>query len=220
MSLAARDPFIGDWKLNASQTTFTDRMKVTSAGANKYSFDFGGGAETISVDGTEQPGISRSTLAISSEGPRTWRVFRRANGRTLIAATWILSNDGKTLTNETVQFGADGSPTNITYVYQQTGAGAGFAGEWTSISGTLKSICLIHVRPWERDGLSLIDSQAGETKNLRFDGKDYVRQGQNTDARATRSARRVNERTLEIIDKLNGKITETRQITLSPDLKS
>lgn len=37
---------------------------------------------------------------------------------------------------------------------------------------------------------------------------------------STSSARRVDERTLEITDKIKGKITRTEQIELSPDLKT
>jgi hypothetical protein len=34
------------------------------------------------------------------------------------------------------------------------------------------------------------------------------------------SGRRVNERTLEVTDKIEGKVTDIRQIELSPDLKT
>lgn len=120
---SADDPFVGQWKLNAFKTNFTDQMKVDSAGANRYAFD-------------------------------------------------------------------------------------------------LNSVYVIQVRPWQEVGLSFIDSLAGETKNVRFDGKDYSRQGPNANPRATTSIRRVNERTLEMTDKVNGKISDTQQITLSPELKS
>ena len=40
---AADDGLIGKWKLNPSKSTFTDQMKVGSAGGNKYVLDFGGG---------------------------------------------------------------------------------------------------------------------------------------------------------------------------------
>ena len=46
-SLAANNPFVGDWKLNPSKSTLTDQMKVESVGANKYAFDFGGGPATL-----------------------------------------------------------------------------------------------------------------------------------------------------------------------------
>jgi hypothetical protein len=45
---------------------------------------------------------------------------------------------------------------------------------------------------------------------------------QRTDVRAgfAYSARRLNERTLEITDKIKDKVTNTQQIELSPDLKT
>ena len=45
---------------------------------------------------------------------------------------------------------------------------------------------------------------------------------QRTDVRAgsAYSARRLNERTLEITDKIKDKVTDTQQIELSPDLKT
>jgi hypothetical protein len=68
---AANDPFVGKWKLNPSKSVLTDQMKVASAGPNRYAFDFGGGdAETILVDGTDQPGLFGTTLAVNGREPR------------------------------------------------------------------------------------------------------------------------------------------------------
>ena len=48
---AADDPFVGKWKLNPSKSQLTDQMKVEALGANKYTFDFGGGIpETVVAD--------------------------------------------------------------------------------------------------------------------------------------------------------------------------
>lgn len=221
-AFAADNPFVGQWKLNASKTNFsdpTDQMKIQSAGENKYVFDLGGGTETILIDGTEQPGNSGTTLSVTAEGPRTWKVIRKANGRTLIDARWTLSKDGKRLTDNYTQFNADGSPINIKYLYVKKAAGSGFAGVWTSIRGTLNTVYLMRVEPWQGDGLLFIDSLTGVTRNVRFDGKDYPNQGANAGPGATTSIRRLNERTLELTDKLNGTIVDTRRITLSSDLK-
>jgi hypothetical protein len=212
------DPFIGQWKLNGSKTKFTDRMKVEHAEGDKYVFDFGGGAETILVNGTEQPGNSDTTLTVTSEDLRTWKVLRKAHGRTLLTATWVLSKDGKTLMDDFTGFGANGSRLNTKYVYRRRAPGTGFAGDWISISGTLKSAYVIEIRSWDGDGLSFIDSFAGQTKNVKFDGKDYPREGANADPHATSSIRRVNDRALEMTDKVNGEISDTRLITVSSDL--
>ncbi len=63
MTWAAESPFIGEWKLDPSKSRMPDEMKVQSKGGNKYAFDFGGGAETIVVDGSDQPGYG-GTLAV------------------------------------------------------------------------------------------------------------------------------------------------------------
>ncbi|HVH70436.1 MAG TPA: hypothetical protein VNB49_04915 [Candidatus Dormibacteraeota bacterium] len=79
---------------------------------------------------------------------------------------------------------------------------------------------MLHIRPYEGDGLAFIDSAEGETKNVKFDGKDYPNQGPNVVQGSVSSGRRVNERTLELTDKISGKTIATDQIELSPNLKT
>jgi hypothetical protein len=55
---------------------------------------------------------------------------------------------------------------------------------------------------------------------MRFDGKDYPDVGPDVLPGSASSGRRVNEHTLEITDKIQGKVMDTRQIELSPDLKT
>jgi hypothetical protein len=222
MSFAFPDenPFVGTWKLNGSKTDFSDRMTVKKEGANKYIFDFGGGPEAILVDGTEQAAGFGTSLIVTPVDPHKWTVVRKSKGRTLITAIWTLSADENTLTDDFTEFGADGSPFTIEYVYRKKAEGTGFAGTWTSTSATLKSAYLIQIRAWEGDGLSIADAIVGQTKNVRFDGKDYPKEGPNGGPNATTAVRRVDERTLELTDKRNGKITATERVTLSADLKT
>src|SRR5215472_11750758 len=213
---AANGPFVGEWKLNPSKSKLTDQMKVESVAGNKYAFDFGSGsAETIMPDGTDQPGLAGTTLSITIEGPESWKVVRKQEGRILLTAYWKLSKDGNTLTDEFTQFGPNGSSTNVKYVYERMAGTSGFAGTWESTSETLNSVFVIKVHPYEGDGLSFINSSEGVTKNVRFDGKDYPNVGANVPTGSASSARRVNEHTLEVTNELNGKVTETQEITLS-----
>jgi hypothetical protein len=55
---------------------------------------------------------------------------------------------------------------------------------------------------------------------VKFDGKEYPDQGPKVAKGSVSSGRRVNERTLELTHKINGKTTATEQIELSPDLKT
>jgi hypothetical protein len=221
MAWAAKSPFIGEWKLDPSKSRIPDEMKVQSKGGNTYAFDFGGGAETIVVDGSDQPGGYGGTLlSVKAEAPDTWIVERKKDGRLLLKATWKLSKDGSTLTDYFREFESDGSTLSMDYVYQRTGEGSGFAADWQSIKETMNSPFLIQVKEFQGDGLSFITPSENKTKNLKFDGKDYPNEGPNAGRGASSSIRRVDEGTLVITDKADGKVTDTEDIGLSADLKT
>lgn len=215
-----QSPFIGKWTLVPSKSRIPDEMKVQSKGGNAYAFDFGAGAvETIVVDGSDQPGLGGTLLSVKAEAPDTWIVKRKKDGRLQISATWKLSNDGGTLTDYFRQFDSDGSTTSIDYVYQRTGGGSGFAADWQSIKETMNSPFLLEVKEFEGDGLSFVDPLARRTKNLKFDGKDYPPNvAPNAGRGVLSSIRRVDERTLVITNRYEGKVASTEEFALSPDL--
>src|SRR5258708_38031591 len=130
---AANDPFVGKWKLNSSKTRLFDVMKVAAAGADKYSFIFEGtDSETIATDGTDQPGLQGTTLSVTIEGPRSWKVVRKKDGNILLRAIWKLSEDGNTLHDAFTGLQPDGSNFTVGYVYQRTAGTSGFSGTWES----------------------------------------------------------------------------------------
>jgi len=218
---AANEPFVGEWKVNPSKSKLADQMKVESVAGNKYAFDFGAGsAETIVPDGTDQPGIAGTTLAVTVEGPDAWKVARKQEGRMLVTGHWKLSADGNTLTDDFTQFEPNGSSTTVTYVYNRTAGTSGFAGTWESTNQTLNSVYVIKVQSYEGHGVSFINSSQGVTRNVTFDGKDHPMLGPNALPGSTSSARRVNERTLEITTRINDKVTGTQEDTLSSDGKT
>jgi hypothetical protein len=55
---------------------------------------------------------------------------------------------------------------------------------------------------------------------MKFDGNNYPDLTPNGDTGSAYSGRRVNERSVEITEKVKGKITDIRQIELSGDLKT
>src|SRR5579859_4392513 len=218
---ASNDPFLGEWKLNASKSKLIDVMKVESVAGNKYAFDFGGGQpEAISVDGTDQPGIGGTTLAVTIEGLQAWKVVRKKDGRMLLTANWALSKDGNTLTDDFTEIGPDGKGSTVNLVYKRTEGTSGFAGTWESTSQTINFELVLKIQPYEGDGLSITNSTAGLTTNVKFDDKDYPKAGPNVLKGSTASARRVNLHTVEITDKVNGKVASTRQIEVSSDQKT
>jgi len=219
-SSAANSAFIGDWKLDPSRSKLTDVMKVERIGAAKYVFNFGGGPQTIVVDGTDQPGGFGSTLSVAPENRNTWRVIRKRDGRLLISARWTLSADGNTLTDHYTGFDASGTAHSVNYVYRRKTPGSGFSAEWVSMSETVNSVIMLEIRPYADDGLSFIEPSVSLTRNLKFDGKDYPNLGPNIAPGSTSSIRRLNEHTLEITCKIGGSVVYTQQIELSMDLNT
>jgi hypothetical protein len=217
----AKDPFVGKWKVNASRSTPTDQMKIAAAGPNRYAITFIPGAlETIVADGSDQPGMRGTTLSIGATGPNRWRVIRRKDSRTLITANWTISGDGKTLTDAYTEYHPDGVILNQHYVYERTAGSSGIAGTWVSVSEGANAVIELQIQPYGSNGLSIKSPAAQITRNVKFDGNDYPDVGPNVAPGAVSSGRRLNERSLEITDKFQDKITGTQTIELSKDLKT
>jgi hypothetical protein len=216
---AASDPLVGKWKLDPSKSKATDLMRVARAGANKYTLIFNSGdLETVVADGTDQPALFGTTLSITVAGPDNWKVVRKQAGQTIITGNWKLSEDGKTLTDAFTSKQPNGSMSTVNYIYIRTAGGSGFPSSWESQSEKVNSSFELQIRPYEGDGLSLINPSS--TKSMKFDGKDYSAQGKYVAPGSVSSGRRINERTLDVTDKIKGRIADTQQIQLSPDLKT
>jgi hypothetical protein len=217
---AADDPMVGDWKLNPDKSKLTDVMNVESLGGNKYSFDFGGGDPEIAVaDGTDQPGHFGTTIEVIVGAPDEWTFVRKKEGKVLVTGIWTLSKDGSTLKDHFTAARPNGDSTSLDYVYSRSGGGSGFAGRWVSLSERVNSEIVLKVQAWEGDGFSFISQGGAGTKNVKLDGKDYANVGAAVDGRKA-SARRVNERTVEITDKIGEKVTDTQEISVSADGKT
>lgn len=216
---AADNPFVGKWKLNGSKSRLPDEMKVKKVSANKYAFAFEGGdyQETIVADGTDQPGVFGTTFSVTVEGPNTWKVVRKTDGKILLTANWKLSEDGNMLDDDFTFIQPNGSKFNVYYVYKRTAGGPGFDGTWESTSETVNSVFELLIRPYESNGLAFINAGEGTVKNLNFDGKDYAYERPNVKAKFASSIRRVDERTLAVTDKVDGKLAGTEEIKISPD---
>ena len=220
IACSAQSPFIGQWRFDSSRSGTPDEMKVQSQGGNKYSFDFGGGAETIIADGTFQSGHEGTLLSAKQEAPDAWIVERKKDGRLMLRATWKLSSDGNMLTDYYREFGSDGSTLSLDYVYQRIGEGSGFAGDWQSIKETRNTPLLMEVKAYESDGLSFITPSQQRTQNVRFDDKDYSADGSIAGQGAALSGRRVDEQNLLITHKYKEKVTGTENVGLSSDRKT
>ncbi len=217
---AADAPFVGAWKMDPAKSRLTDQMKVENTGGSKFTFDFGGGPETVIADGTDQPAGNVTTLAVTLEGPDSLRVVRKREGVVILTAEWKLSRDGKTLSDDFTSFQPDREPSNLKYVYQRMTESDGFTGTWESARVKINFDLTIKIQPYAKDGLAIISPFSDKPKDLSFDGKDTPNLSSSAPAGSTYSAKRIDGRTVEITDKVDGKTIDTQQYQLSADLKT
>jgi hypothetical protein len=218
---SATDSFAGKWKLDSTKSKLTDQMKVEAAGPNKYNLIFSGdNVESVVADGTDQPGLFGTTIAVTVDAPDSWKVVRKNNGHITIIGLWKLSPDGSTLTDNFTGYRPDGTTTNLHYIYTRTAGATGFPGTWESTTEEINSSYELQIKPSQDNGLSIIYPGSVMIKSLKFDGKDYPGSGSNVPAGYTSSANRLNAQTLEITDKMNGKLFDTQNLELSPDSKT
>lgn len=219
---AATDPFVGKWKLNSSRSTLADEMTIQAAGENRYTLTFSGtgDTETVSADGTDQPGVYGSMLSITIEEPDTWKIVRKKEGRILLTATWKLSKDGKTLSDAFTANRPDGSTSTVNMVYRRAAGNSGIPGTWETTDAKLDAVYELEVRPYDKDGLSFISSDSASPKNIKFDGREHLDPATGASLGVAFLGHRIDEHSLEFISKIKGKIVKTRQMTLSPDLKT
>jgi len=192
-------------------------MVIEAAGPNKYTFRFEGGPpETVVADGTDQPGVQGTTLAVKAADSRTLKVVRKQGGRVIISAAWKVAGDERTLQDSFSQLQADGTfPTDV-YHYRRTSGASGFVGAWERTTPPVGLKYELEIKPYGGNGLSFV--RQGSPKNVPFDGKDHAFAGPTPDLAA--SGRRQGERALELTDKAAGKVTDVQAYALSADGKT
>lgn len=224
-SNAGDEFFVGKWKLNLSKSKLADQMTIAPAGNNKYTLTFAGvgDTETLVADGTDQPGVQGSTISIKIESPNNWKIVRKQGGRAVVDANWKLSNDGKTLTDTFLGNQPDGSTTRVDLVYKRaenSASNSGIPGTWETTEEKMDTAYELEIRPYDGDGLTFQVSGGAPAKNVKFDGKDYPPAGASPATGIVASARRLGDQSIELTNKIKGKIVETREITVSPDRKT
>lgn len=218
---AGDDPFCGKWKLNQEKSKIAgEQMKIQDVGNNKYKFTEGNMSNTIAIDGTDQPVHFGRTISIAKEGPNTWKMVIKKDGKVLTSMTHVLSDDGSIQTINGTTIKPDGTTSDYKVVMKRVGAGSGFAGTWESTDVKINSPDQWEIEPYGANGLTFNTPAYRDTLSMNFDGKDYTETGPNVPAGSTSSGKRMDANTLEITDKIKGEVMDHTQYEVSPDRKT
>ncbi|MBV8811631.1 MAG: hypothetical protein JO033_23435 [Acidobacteriaceae bacterium] len=218
---AADDPFCGKWKLNQEKSKIAgEQMKIADLGDDKYKFTFGNVSDTITADGTDQPTHFGRTTSITKEGPNTWKMVIKKDGKVISSMDHILSDDGKVQTIKGTDTKPDGTSSDFEVVAKRVGTGSGFAGTWESTDVKIKSPNEWEIEPYGANGLTFNTPAYKDTLSMNFDGKDYTEKGPDVAAGSTSSGKRIDANTLEVTDKIKGQVMDHTRFQVSSDGKT
>lgn len=218
---AADDPFCGKWKLDQGKSKIAgEQMKIEDLGDNKYKFTFGNESDTVAADGTDQPVHYGRTTSITKEDPTTWKMVIKKDGKVIDSMTHLLSDDGNTQTIKGTNSKPDGTTSDYEVVDKRVGSGSGFAGTWESTEVKINSPDEWRIEPYGARGLTFATPAYHDTLSMNFDGKDYTEKGPNVPHGSTSSGKRVDANTLEITDKIEGRMMDHSRFEVSPDGKT
>jgi len=218
---AADDPFCGKWKLNQEKSKIAgEQMKIDDLGDNKYKFTFGNVSDTITVDGTDQPTHFGRTTSITKESPNDWKMVIKKDGKVISSMHHVLSDDGNTQTIKGTDTKPDGTNSDFEVVSKRVGTGSGFAGTWESTTVKINSPDEWEIEPYGANGLTFNTPAYQDTLSMNFDGKEYAEKGPNVAPGSSSSGKRIDANTLEITDKIKGKVMDHTRFEVSPDGKT
>jgi hypothetical protein len=217
---AADDPFCGKWKLDKEKSKFSgEQMKIEDLGDNKFKWSFGNESDTVTADGTDQPVHFGRTMALSKEGSNSLKMVIKKDGKVINSMTHTLSEDGNTQTIKGTATKPDGTTSDFEVVDKRVGSGSGWTGMWESTKVDFTAPDEWDIEPNGSDGLTFNTPAYQDTLSMKFDGKEYPEKGPNVPAGSMSSGKRVDAHTIEMTDKIQGKVMDHMKIEVSPDGK-
>jgi len=220
----AQSPFDGTWRISPAQTKFTTKPFTFYTSDGWYHCVSCTPAYDIQTDGQDHPvqGHDYDSFSVTLVNPHEIKGVAKKNGKTIWEVTGTLSADGKTLTDTYTSYPMNGGEAvHETETYKRIGSlSAGVhatSGNWQPLKFTGSENDLVFTCKTSGDEFTMTDP-TGDSYTAKFDGNDYPYKGSyDTDSV---SLKRIDARTIEETDKLNGKVQDTQKMTVAPDGKS
>jgi hypothetical protein len=221
--LFAQTPFDGTWKTNMAQSKLSQKPNVFSVNNGMYDCESCVPKINVKADGQDQPvtGQTYDTIAVVVDANTIHLTGKKAD-KTEFEATRTASQDGKMLTVSNTNYPADGSqPFKVEVKWTRVSKGpAGSnatSGSWRIENVNADAAGITVTWKGVGDGLSM-STPTGVSWEAKFDGKEYPRKGTYA-TNETVSLKSLGERSIEVINKRDGKVYRVDKITVSPDGK-
>lgn len=222
-SASAESPFAGKWKLNPEKSEFagpTIAFEQTSTGDIKATAE--GQTYTFKVDGKDYPAPFNQVAAWTNVDAASWQAVYKMpkTGAVVATDTLSLSADGKTLTSTSKGTMPNGEGFEVVTVYHRVSGEGGLMGRWKSAKVKVGSPTMFELATHEGDGLRWTVPAQKITFGLKLDGKDVPVDGPMIPPGFAVSATRIDDRSFELQQKVDGKVVYRGTYALSGDGKA
>jgi hypothetical protein len=220
--LVGQSALEGTWRTNMDQAKLSQKPYTFSISNGMYECSTCVPTIKVKADGTEQPvqGQAYDTLSVKADGQKSITLAGKKDGKPVFEQTRTVSDDGKTLDLKSTGYSKDGATTQSEVTFTRvanasTGAHP-TSGSWKVNKVSESDAGTTATYKWNGDELTM-SQPTGEGYTAKLDGKDYPFKG--AYGIDTVSLKRINDHTIEVTQKRDGKATGTSRITISPDGK-
>ncbi len=214
----------GTWHTKLDQSQLSPKPYVFSVVAGIYECSTCAPKIRIKADGADQPvtGQSYDTLSVRVDDTKTIALTGKKAGKTVFEQTRTVLDDGNTLAVKSTSYPKEnGNSVDTEASFTRMGKGPADAND-TSGSWQINEVVesdngLTTTYKWAGDELSMTQP-TGENYTAKLDGKDYPYQG--SYSYDSVSLKRIDEHTIEVTNKRDGKVISVSRISVSPDGKT
>jgi len=222
VSLTAADlPWVGQWKVNVAKSNYGEwTVTYADAGPGEMQATMDGMTMKFKMDGKDYPDPVGGTSAWKQIDASGWETVNKLKDKVLNTEASRLSADGKTLTVVAKGTRPNGKAFENEYVYTRVSGGPGLPGKWKTSKVSYSGPSVVDIAAYETDGLALRVEDWGMTWNAKFDGKDNPVKGPNVPDGVTIALKRTGPKSLDYVQKQNGKELYKGTWTVSADGKT
>ena len=222
--LFAQSPFDGTWKTDMAASKLSQKPYVFAVNNGMYDCEScAPKINNVKADGQDQPvtGQTYDTIAVQVVDANTAHFTAKKAGKTEFESTRTVSPDGKTLTISSTNYPADGSQSfkseaKFTRVSKGPAGSNATSGSWRVQNVNEDTAGLTSTWKGSGDGLSM-STPTGVSWEAKLDGKEYPVKG--IYANESVSLKALNDRSIEVTYKRDGKLLTIEKVTVSPDGK-
>ncbi|MFB3905216.1 MAG: hypothetical protein ACE15E_17335 [Acidobacteriota bacterium] len=218
---AAENPFVGTWKLNPQKSKFTGAtVTFEQLPSGEWKSTAAGMSYTFRMDGKEYNASFDRKATWKQVNDRTWESTLIFKDKTLATVRYEISPDNKTMTTTAQGTTPSGEKFKEVASYSRQSGSAGLAGKWKSDKVDISAPMTLEIKPHGSNGISMALPAYKASVDLSFDGAEAKPVGPTVPAGLTLSAKKLDERSFQFVEKHQGKTTSTMTFKASEDGKT